>query len=216
MALPLGWMSPRPIILPWRVVAARNDAGQRGRVQPETWFATYGGKEAEGSKVPAVPYPNAVVPGVVVTPEGRTIEPTRPLVKAGARVHERKVKPSPVTGFSIFPAVVHKGRIVMDEVTFMSLFGFVTEFGDLIDAMYMALPKDVRKEDWFANGKHRLSRANKLESLYDNYQQIDLSLMARNIVFQQLQDTLIGQASRGITEATGGSPLARTIGLLGG
>lgn len=200
MGKPIGWFHPRAIILPWRVVAARDDAGNPRRVHPETSVAGYDLPRDVSPSRPIPVHPNAVVPTVVVTPRGTTIEPARPRIRAGARTHEVKFRVSPNGPFG---------------EAWKKLFGQVTEAGDLIDAMYGALPKSIRLEDWRENGGHKLSRAHKLESLYDNYNHIDLNKMASNIVFQQLQDTLIGKASGDITAMTGGSPIARTLGAIG-
>lgn len=199
MSKPIGWFMPRAIILPWRLVAARRD--ERGdRIAPETSTQGYSLPRADEPRRVIPTHPNAVVPVVIVKPGGTTIDKTRPLVRAGARTHERKMKTPMNSGVG---------------AVWMKIFGQVTEAGDLIDAMYNALPLDVRREDFFANGRHDLSSANKVESLYDNYKRIDLTKMVTNIAFQQVQDELIGRMSGDIAAGSGGSPIGRTLSALG-
>ena len=130
----------------------------------------------------------------------REIEHSRPLLKAGANVHERKIKtPSSPSAGKAAIAVAKKA------------FGNATEVSDLIEDIYNALPEELRKALWKINGRHDLGTAKQLEAIYKHYDQIDIGKMVNNITFDQLQDALIGKASSDIVQATGGSPLSMTL-----
>ena len=196
-AMPIGRIAPNPnsTILPYRLVKARRDAGNPYAVDGYTWHA--GPRPGEFS--PWGASSPIRVPAVTVDNRGNQV-PSRvkPNVPAIPRMHERKVK------------AASQGAA---QVAYMKLFGAMTEIGEFVDSMYDALPQSIRVQDYYANGKHDLGRDKKLWSLYQNYRAIDVDLMVRNIVFDQLQDMVIGKASRDITVASGGSPISRTLGL---
>lgn len=196
-ALPIGAMMPNAntMRLPFSAVRARRDAGNPYRVTGYGWHA--GPRPGEFPPV-AVPSP-IKVPAVTVDRDGtKTPDRVNPNTRAAARTHERKVKgPTAVAA----------------QQAYMQMFGAMTEIGEFVDAIYDALPTKIRQDDYFANGRHELGRDGKLWSIYQNYKAINVDLMVRNIVFNNLQDAVIGKASRDITVASGGSPLGRTLGL---
>lgn len=186
--------------LPWILVRARRDAGNPARVMPYGWHA--------GPRRNEFPVPGFYLPGQAPAVEfDQTGPKVVTTVKANARAvagtHERKVQ-SPTT----------VGASVTFEAAWKNVFGTVTEVGELIDAIYDALTESIRIDDYRANGNHELSRAKKLHSIYVNYKALNVDKMISNIVFNNLQDFLIGKASGDIASMTGGSPLSRTLGAL--
>lgn len=197
-AMPQGRMAPNPnsLRLPYRLVVSRRDEGNPYRIAPYTWTAG----PRPGEFPPPVVLTPIRVPAVTVDRDGnQTPGRVKPNVIAPPRVHERKVKAKSA-------GAAH--------AAYMKMFGGMTEIGEFVDAIYDALPESIRRNDYFANGRHELGRDGKLWSIYQNYQAINVDTMVKNIVFNNLQDAIIGKASGDITAATGGSPLARTLGLL--
>lgn len=196
-AMPIGRIAPNPnsLVLPYRLRIARRDAGNPFLVDGYGWQA--GPRPGE---FPPVAFPQPVrVPSVTIDRDGnQTPDRVKPNTPAVARMHERKVK------------AASQGAA---QQIYMKMFGAMTETGEFIDSIYNALPEKIRANDYFANGKHDLGRDKKLWSIYQNYRAIDVDLMVRNIVFDNLQDAVIGKASRDITVASGGSPISRTLGL---
>ena len=198
-ASPPGRIAPNPnlLVLPYRLVVNRRDDGNPYRVPGYTWTA--GPRPGEFRPPAAFPLPGIRVPAVTVDDRGnqapgRVNPNTRPF----ARMHERKVK-----------AQSHGAA----QQAYMSMFGAMTEIGEFVDSIYDALPESIRRSDYFANGRHELARDKKLWSIYQNYKAIDVDAMVKNIVFNNLQDAVIGKASRDITSASGGSPIGRTLGF---
>lgn len=196
-AMPIGTVAPNPntLTLPYRLVVARKDAGNPTRVMPYGWTA--GPRPGEFPPV-AVPTP-ITAPAVTVDDRGnQNPDRVNPNMRVVGRVHERKVK------------AASQGAA---QQAYMQMFGAVTEIGEFIDSIYDALPEKIRQGDFFANGRHELGRDKKLWSIYQNYKAINVDAMVKNIVFNNLQDAVIGKASRDITSMSGGSPIGRTLGL---
>lgn len=208
-ARPVDSYPSHPLTLPTQLLWARRaydasqPAGQRSESGPPPASRA---KDFDWSKTPAwegyapsVPVPERAVE---IGDDGKAIEipHVRPLLRAGAGTHERKVK-APMAGGWKGGAVsiLKKG------------FGEFTEASDMIDAVYWALPEELRKKLWLENGRHELGTKKQMEALYKHYREIDPVQAAYNLAFQQMQDDVIGMASGGIVEATNGSPLAMTI-----
>jgi len=149
---------------------------------------------------PATTFPLPVFALELINGRWITVDPTRALLRAGANVHERKVK-----------GVAKRGLVSAIASAGKKAFGELTELSELIDSLYNALPADLRADLRRGNGGHELGSQKRLEALFKNYQQIDMVKAASAIAADQMQDTLIGGASGGIVEATGGSPLSMTL-----
>lgn len=199
-ALPVGALAPNPntLRLPYRLVVSRRDSGNPYRVAGYTWTAGPRPGEFPQNRPWGVPTP-IKVPAVTVDDRGNQ-QPGRvyPNTRAPARMHERKVRAASAGAA---------------QQAYMHMFGAMTEIGEFIDAIYSALPTKIQTDDYFANGRHELGRDGKLWSIYQNYKAIDVSKMVNAIVFNNLQDAVIGKGGRDITAASGGSPIGRTLGL---
>jgi len=208
-ARPVAAPPSHPLTLPTRLLWARRafdanqPAGQRSETGPPPASRA---KDFDWTKTPvwegyapSVPVPERAVE---IRSDGMGIEipHVRPLLRAGAGTHERKVKTPMMGGWKGGAiSILKKG------------FGEFTEASDMIDAVYWSLPEQLRKELWLKNNKHQLGTKKQLEAIYEHYREIDPVQAAYNLAFQQMQDDVIGMASGGIVEATGGSPLAMTI-----
>lgn len=209
-ATKIGGMAPRAWFAPWRLVNEVNKRAALAGVWPET---------RQTDRNPPLAVPGTVgIPGVrdrsrtesgavpqrliVDKATGTSVQArSQPVLRAGARTHERKVRVTrgQTQGFALYIEMVKRG------------FGKGTEVSDFIENMYEALPLDLRQQLWRENGRHKLGTAKQMEALYRHYKQIDLNKAAWNVLGDEVQDGLIGMASQGIVEATAGSPLAMTI-----
>ena len=209
-ATKIGGMAPRAWFAPWRLVNEVNARAAAAGVWPETrqternppiaatgTVGVTGIRERERTESGAVPQRLIVDRATGTSVQARS----QPVLRAGARTHERKARVTrgQTQGFALYVAMVKRG------------FGKATEFSDFVENMYEALPLDLRQQLWRENGRHKLGTAKQMEALYRHYRMIDLNKAAWNVLGDEVQDGLIGMASSGIVEATGGSPLAMTI-----
>jgi len=207
-ARPVASYPSHPLILPTKLLWARRafdasqPAGQRSETGPapgipRPWDTVK--RPGWEGYAPTVPVPEKAIE-IDSTGKATNLPATRALLKAGANTHERKVRtPFQKSTAGHVASILKKG------------FGQFTEASDMIDAVFWALPEKLRIELWAQNGHHKLGTQKQLEALYDHYREIDPVQAAYNLAFQQMQDDVIGMASSGIVEATGGSPLAMTI-----
>lgn len=88
------------------------------------------------------------------------------------------------------------------------LYGAVTEGIELIDALYDAIPSNLRYRDWVRKGKpqHGLSPDEKLQLIYDNADKIDVAAVIQKLVENYLEDFAIGKWSQGQTKALQKNP----------
>lgn len=80
----------------------------------------------------------------------------------------------------------------------------VSEYAELVDAFYEALPKDVQKR-WNQKDRGLIDNAGqygidgadwKLEAIYHNYQKIDVEQVVENIIKNNVEDDIIGAINR--------------------
>lgn len=173
-----GYQTPSPPI-PSPVPAVKPQARPRPRPQPEPrpepqpplkpWppLPFPPGKPPELWWPPTLPKP-PVVPGVdppvVVNPP--VAPPTGPLVPrrpAGPRVKERKTR-------------AQKALIGL-----LNALGDITEWADVLDAFYDALPEGLKK-------KGRANEVEKAKAVYQHFNQIDLDTAIFNAAFSQAAD----------------------------
>lgn len=93
---------------------------------------------------------------------------------------------------------------------------FLSEMGDIIDAVYEALPKKIRKEaekGWRkeqafidSGGQYGIDRADeKLVVLYNNWDKLDAVQAWKNIAANSLEDELHGQLHKRLPNYVGGA-----------
>lgn len=80
----------------------------------------------------------------------------------------------------------------------MSLFNFTTEARDWIDAVYKALPCNVRS-------KSHNTAVKKMEAIYRHFDAIDPEAMVTELFLNQIEDAVIGKTSGFINKAFGSS-----------
>jgi len=126
------------------------------------------------------PYPN----GIVVRPNA-PVQAAPPHVRRPPVRGERERKP----GSKVAPIV---GRVVSP----------VTEAADVIQAVYDALPWDVRRDAYRScvaaggSGRECMTPQRKLEVVYDNADKIDIEKAVKNIGVDIMEDAYIGELSR--------------------
>lgn len=97
----------------------------------------------------------------------------------------------------------HITRSVAMGVRLSKALGKMSEAADLVDAVFKALPEDVQKR--WSRGRPKRDIDNfgqygingvdwKLQAIYHNIAKIDMSLMAQNILANEVEDRLIGAA----------------------
>ena len=122
------------------------------------------------------------IPGMGPVGHGQTVPVTTPLPQPPEPgVKEKKIK----TG------LVGLARLAMNAVT---------ETGDAIDALYKALPKWLRDELFRRNGYQPLSSNQRLRALYRHIEALDVAQAVKNLVLNEIEDQLIGRASRRVPE----------------
>lgn len=119
-------------------------------------------------------------------------------------------KPDPGTGKNPQPLPRKVRRREKEKKRFAKISGVpakiinhVTETKDLIDALYDALPKDLRTKLWRADYKRKkgtdqftsLRPDQKAWYIYKYWKHLDLTEALKNIGLNQIEDFLIGQAS---------------------
>lgn len=100
----------------------------------------------------------------------------------GPKEKERKVNVSKMMG-----AVIREGLSV------------ATEFVDVVDAIYEALPESLRKKDWAKSMRenHRgLTPREKIKSIFDNGNSLDLNDVVDNIAEALIEDAILGQVGK--------------------
>jgi hypothetical protein len=97
-----------------------------------------------------------------------------------------------------------------------------TEFCEFIDAMWGALPKEVKwrlKLDlWRADPHHRLKCSDKAWNLWDHIDEVDLDKAIRNLTAQRQMDEIFGRLSKGrgaAARAAGRAPALPGFGVRG-
>nr|QXN72839.1 MAG: hypothetical protein [Microvirus sp.] len=164
-SLPIQRPVPYPEPPPYRVIPHRTTNPYR---VPQTQRQVGHGRVSLGPKL---------APRLVVGPRGAVAQPGRHRpARPGQRVKERKVKVLAVS----------------PSLPVVRIFSQVTEAGDLIDAVYEALPEDLRK------GRRRMTR--KLKQIYDHYDKVDIGQAIENIIENQLEDFVIGKVGQGASK----------------
>ena len=160
---------PRPNLRPWNAPVRGPDIVMPlpHRALPHRRVdeeSVPGERSERGYTVPA--------PGVRPRPQLRRYHPRKP----GRGTKERKLRVQGGIGAAIW-----------------TLASTVTEAGDLIDALYDAIPAQYRR------GSHRTVQ-DRAKVVYRHADKIDLEAAGWNILFNEIQDRLIGQANRGIDQ----------------
>lgn len=75
-----------------------------------------------------------------------------------------------------------------------------TETVDAIDAVYDALPEGLRKRVWRNNGRHNPGLKKKLKTLYQYYWAVDIKQAVDNIIYNQIEDAVLGRLSGAATK----------------
>jgi len=79
----------------------------------------------------------------------------------------------------------------------LKVIGTVTEGADLVDAIYDALPERFRPRWKNTNHvKRKLTYKEKLQALYDHWDQVDLPEAVKNIVVNQIEDYFYGKVGK--------------------
>lgn len=199
---PVLYPTPRPV--PWYLVPYLPTSSPTGQGRS----AGYAPPAAVGAPAPpaaARPAPPVVLPGgqvfvpvlpgtsapsvpteIVVGPGGKTIIRAMPHALAPPKPGERQIK----LKYGALGGVT--GAI-----------GFVTEFNDLINAFYNALPRWVKPRPRFyrdlITGKWRTevqSPLEKLDLVYKHWDELDPLDVARRIALQEAGDAIYGEAGR--------------------
>ncbi len=87
---------------------------------------------------------------------------------------------------------------------------YISEASEVVDALYQALPKDVRKR-WNRPdrpgdnaGQYGIDGADyKLQALWHNWSKLDVNEAIKNVLYNQLEDKLYGEAYRARNNLTG-------------
>lgn len=132
---------------------------------------------------PYEPYPQPVPnpdPGVVIVhPPGPPVKPTVPGVPAPG-VKERKF-----TG---------RNRALLEAFrATQRFFHGVTEYGDMVDAIYEALPDRLQKEG--------LNPAEKSWEIYKHLDDVNMSEAIKNLLWNQVEDYVIGKGFKSVQDA---------------
>lgn len=143
------------------------------------------------SPVEVLPLPVSPVAG------GRALEVTEDGVRVIAETHAAATAP-PGTREIKFTVGALPGAGV-----YLGVVNFVTEFSDLVNALYNALPRDLRLKPHFyrdpISGKWRtqiVSPTQKLEVVYNNWKDLDGLKALRNVVVNEAGDRLYGTAGK--------------------
>ena len=75
------------------------------------------------------------------------------------------------------------------------LINFVTESLDALNALYKALPADLRRKLFMDSGRY-MTPQDKIAALWKNYDQIDLNKAVLNLIMENLQDKWIGKFAK--------------------
>ena len=152
-----GVVWPQPV--PWKYIGGRTSEASR-----------------EGSQVgnaPPVAVPDALNPALPSVRPWPGVRPlTRPLVQARAGANTKEAKPRPQTAYAAAQAL---------------WLGPYTEFGDLVDGLFRALPSNLQRTGG-------LGTVGKFNAVYSGFDQLDWSKAVQNIVDNQLEDALVGGA----------------------
>jgi len=157
------------------------------------WYNPAGEDEEPGpSRVPVGPLPEAPPPLVERDRNPKTLpfpRPPLPPDNRGKDLEEGKPKPPGRKTKEKKTKLSRRWRLIV-----MSL-NFFTEVTDTIDAIYYALPKDLRKKLFRENGGF-LNFAQKGEAVYRNWSKLDPVKAIENIVTQQIGDFIAGSVGR--------------------
>lgn len=186
------WETPAPVRLPYSLLPYRDNSATRS--------AGYGLRTRVATQV---------VPRVRVTytPGGATVgrPPARP-ARPDLRTRENKFFMTLRTA---------TGRIG-------AVFGLLTEFGDLVDAFWKAVPEDQRPGHWLHKKggalffkPEKMTMMEKAGWLYDNFGLVNMTEALKNIGINEISDRIIGQTASNASQAFGqasGRPIGITVG----
>jgi len=96
-----------------------------------------------------------------------------------------------------------KERKVKIHNPFGRVVNIITETLDVLDALYWALPQDIRR-------KYRRNYKGKIEAVTANFQHIDVAEAIKNLIVNEIGDRIIGTVAKGIKH--GNRPLGLTAG----
>lgn len=130
---------------------------------------------------PAIVASASIRPGAAPT-AGRANAPGR-----NPNVHVRQ-KPGP-------GVKERKGKMRTAADLAGDVLGGFSEFGDLVDSFYDALPKQYKAKSYYKGKRIRPSWKKRWNALYQNFDKVDMNEALNNVVKNEVQDQLIGRAS---------------------
>jgi len=75
--------------------------------------------------------------------------------------------------------------------------GAITEASEFVDALFKSLPEDIVRKAMVSKGKNKFSFNDKFDVLYRNFDKIDTAEAVKNVLLDQIEDTVIGKLSQG-------------------
>lgn len=231
MAQPVDGPETRPWFVPYAAIPLRTSRADRveqtivgpapspRRVPASTTYPVTISQPGQRDIVMPVPIPNV---DIHVGSDGsiKAVPRSQSFARPVTNVHEKKMrgllKPGRGASSLAYAMWWNRIRVLAKRGAHYAKKGFgqFTEASDLVDNLYNALPDSVRKRE-FAKAGHEPGMHQKMDALWRDWRRVDQAKAAKNVLQDELQDALIGMASRGIAEATGGSPLGMTIARYG-
>lgn len=154
-------------------------------------------------------------------PQGEPVPQSRPIPRSGLELAPKPgTRRRPGHDFAKPPPGT-KERKFIGNISPRSPLGllvnFITESVDTINAIYKALPADIRSATFRKGGYVRVSPQVKAQTIYDNFDAVDINQAIENIVLEQLEDFVygkLGQASASASKNLGltGATPQRTLG----
>lgn len=90
-----------------------------------------------------------------------------------------------------------KGRARAIQGFVGNVLGGLSEFGDLMDAAYDALPKDAKAHSYYKGKAIKPSWKKRWDAVYQNWDKVDLNQFFKNALLNDAQDEVIGRAHQG-------------------
>lgn len=181
--------APSPRKGPWISVAPHHWVQPRQVPIADPWFLPIGQPVPTPRRSPTPGYP---VPGTPPTPEVSTgsYGSTTVYPKAGPRPQPQTRPKPPGPGEKERKGAARQAVATLARIAFAA-----SEWVDMIDAIYEALPKKLRKTIEAKDKGRGMTPQDKALAIYANADQIDLNQMVLNILANQFEDAVIGRAS---------------------
>ena len=87
-------------------------------------------------------------------------------------------------------------RVYVAESAVTRTWGGLTEFSDLVDSLYDALPDWLKNREYFARHKNNPRLMEKLRLIYQNFRYLNASKAVRNIIENELKDQAFGRLGK--------------------